>query len=102
MILECVIFKIEVNRKETVSTIKNGIWEFTDCYGNVKDVEYKDDVIVDGNNNEEKQNKEKEEEKQDEEQDAHEYMTYFLDYLNEDLNKIKNKPYQEIEEQKIT
>ena len=41
-----------MNRKETVSTIKNGIWEFTDCYGNVKDVEYKDDVIVDGNNNE--------------------------------------------------
>ena len=38
--------------------------------------------------------------KEDEEQDAHEYMTYFLDYLNEDLNKIKNKPYQEIEEQK--
>ena len=45
MILECVIFKIEVNRKETVSKIKNGIREFTDSYGNVKDVEYKDDVV---------------------------------------------------------
>ena len=45
MILECVIFKIEVNRKETVSKIKKQIWEFTDSYGNVKDVEYKDDVV---------------------------------------------------------
>ena len=34
-----------MNRKETVSKIKNGIREFTDSYGNVKDVEYKDDVV---------------------------------------------------------
>ena len=52
MILECVIFKIEVNRKETVSKIKNGIREFTDSYGNVKDVEYKDDVVDEDNNDE--------------------------------------------------
>lgn len=52
MILECVIFKIEVNRKETVSKIKKQIWEFTDSYGNVKDVEYKDDVVDEDNNDE--------------------------------------------------
>lgn len=52
MVLEYVIFKIEVNRKETVSKIKNGIWEFTDSYGNVKDVEYKDDVVDEDNNDE--------------------------------------------------
>lgn len=52
MILECVIFKIEVNRKETVSKIKKEIWEFTDSYGNVKDVEYKDDVVDEDNNDE--------------------------------------------------
>ena len=50
--MECVIFKIEVNRKETVSKIKNGIREFTDSYGNVKDVEYKDDVVDEDNNDE--------------------------------------------------
>ena len=52
MIMECVIFKIEVNRKETVSKIKKQIWEFTDSYGNVKDVEYKDDVVDEDNNDE--------------------------------------------------
>ena len=50
--MECVIFKIEVNRKETVSKIKKQIWEFTDSYGNVKDVEYKDDVVDEDNNDE--------------------------------------------------
>ena len=30
MVLEYVIFKIEVNRKETVLMIKNGIGEFTE------------------------------------------------------------------------
>ena len=33
-------------------------------------------------------------------QDSHEFMTFFLDYLHEDLNRIKKKPYIEIEEQK--
>ena len=50
--MECVIFKIEENRKETVSKIKKQIWEFTDSYGNVKDVEYKDDVVDEDNNDE--------------------------------------------------
>ena len=38
--------------------------------------------------------------KGDEQQDIHEFITFFLDYLNEDLNKIKNKPYIEIDEQR--
>ena len=33
-------------------------------------------------------------------QDSNEFMTYFLDYINEDLNKVTNPPYEEIEEQK--
>jgi ubiquitin carboxyl-terminal hydrolase 4/11/15 len=33
-------------------------------------------------------------------QDAHEFITFLLDYLNEDLNKISKKPYEEIDEQK--
>ena len=34
-------------------------------------------------------------------QDSNEFMTYFLDYINEDLNKVTNQPYEEIEEQKV-
>ncbi len=33
-------------------------------------------------------------------QDSNEFMTYFLDYINEDLNKVTDPPYEEIEEQK--
>ena len=35
-----------------------------------------------------------------EQQDSNEFMTFFLDYLNEDLNKTTIAPYEEIEEQK--
>ena len=38
--------------------------------------------------------------KGDEQQDVHEFITFFLDYLSEDLNKVKKKTYIEIEEQK--
>ena len=33
-------------------------------------------------------------------QDSNEFMTFFLDYINEDLNKVTNAPYEEIQEQK--
>ena len=33
-------------------------------------------------------------------QDSNEFMTYFLDLMNEDLNRASKKPYQEIDEQK--
>ena len=33
-------------------------------------------------------------------QDSNEFMTYFLDYINEDLNKQNSVPYEEIEEQR--
>ena len=33
-------------------------------------------------------------------QDANEFMIYFLDLMNEDLNRSSKKPYQEIDEQK--
>jgi len=33
-------------------------------------------------------------------QDANEFMIYFLDLMNEDLNRTSKKPYQEIDEQK--
>ena len=36
-----------------------------------------------------------------EQQDSNEFMTIFLDYLNEDLNKTTKAPYEEIEEQKV-
>ena len=33
-------------------------------------------------------------------QDSNEFMTYFLDIMNEDLNRTSKKPYKEIDEQK--
>ena len=33
-------------------------------------------------------------------QDSNEFMTFFLDYINEDLNKVTKAPYEEIPEQK--
>ena len=33
-------------------------------------------------------------------QDSNEFMTFFLDYINEDLNKENTVPYEEIEEQR--
>ena len=33
-------------------------------------------------------------------QDSNEFMTFFLDYINEDLNKVTKAPYEEIQEQK--
>ena len=32
-------------------------------------------------------------------QDSNEFMTFFLDYINEDLNKVTKAPYEEIQEQ---
>ena len=33
-------------------------------------------------------------------QDSHEFLSLFLDNLHEDLNRISNKPYIDLEEQK--